>query len=145
MIRRDAALAFLGVLNAYEVLVDVVCEQAAQRHVLTAQDDDVTLFSALCPLGLETRELLAGIGGLFVIVGEQDHEITRVLHGLVHRPDEARTERDVVVLDEDLVALLRENVGDLAGNGGDRAPTAQEEVVAFIVPAGHRGVHCALQ
>ena len=53
--------------------------------------------------------------------------------------------RNVVVLDEDLVALLRENVGDLARNGGHRAPTAQEEVVTFTGTAWHRGVPRAQQ
>ena len=34
----DATLAFLGVLNAHEVLIDVVGKQPTERHVLASQD-----------------------------------------------------------------------------------------------------------
>ena len=43
----DAPLAFLGVCDAHEVLIDHVGEETAQRHILAAQDDDVPLLGAL--------------------------------------------------------------------------------------------------
>ena len=61
MMRR---LRSSGSCDAHEVLIDVVGEQSAQRHVLAAQDDDVPLLRALRPLRLEARELLAGVGRL---------------------------------------------------------------------------------
>jgi hypothetical protein len=57
----DAALAFIGVLDANQCLIDIIGEQPAQRHVFTAQHDDVTILSGLYPLRLEARELFAGI------------------------------------------------------------------------------------
>jgi hypothetical protein len=56
----------------------------------------------------------------------------------VHILDKARAEFKVVILDADRVALLQENVSDLARNGGHRAPTAQKEVVTFTGTAWHR-------
>jgi hypothetical protein len=57
---------------------------------------------ALEELGLEAGELLAGVGRGFVVAGEQDDEAAGVHDRLVHLFDEARVERDVVVLDDDL-------------------------------------------
>jgi hypothetical protein len=48
------------------------------------------------------------------VAREQHDEVSRVLDGVVHLLDEVRGKGDVVVLDEDPVALLGENVGDLA-------------------------------
>jgi len=47
----------------------------------------------------------------------------------VHLLDEVRSNRNIVVLNADPVALLRKNVGYLARNSCYRAATAQEEVV----------------
>jgi hypothetical protein len=43
---NDATLAFLRLLNAREVLIDVVGKQPAQWHIVTAQHNDVTLFGS---------------------------------------------------------------------------------------------------
>src|SRR5262249_4320264 len=64
-------------------------------------------------------------------------EVSCVLNGLVHLLDEVRSNRNVVVLDEDPVALLGENVGDLLRDSGHRATTAQEEVVLLTGTAWH--------
>ena len=80
------------------------------------------------PLGLEAGEFLAGVWRLFVVPGEQDDEVARILDRLVHRLDEARAERDVVILDEDLVALFGQNVRDLLRDGSDRAAPAEEKI-----------------
>jgi hypothetical protein len=63
----------------------------------------VALPFVLQPLGFEAREFLAGVGRPFVVAGEQDDEAAGDLDPVVHRPDEARAERDVVVLDEHFV------------------------------------------
>jgi hypothetical protein len=65
------------------------------------------------------------------VAREQHDEVSRVPDGVVHLLDEVRGKGDVVVLDEDPVALLGENVGDLARDGGHRASAAQEEVVSL--------------
>jgi hypothetical protein len=57
----------------------------------------------------------------------------------MHLLDEAVSETNVIVLNEYPVALLRENVGDLLGNGVHRAPTAQEEVISLTGTAWHGG------
>src|SRR5262249_13412625 len=49
------------------------------------------------------------------------------------------SQRNVVVLNENLVTLLSENVGDFARNGCHRAATAQEEVVSLTGTAWHGG------
>ena len=59
----DATLALVGVLDANKGLINIVCKQPAKRHVLTAQHDDVSLFSGLHPLRLEARELFSGVRG----------------------------------------------------------------------------------
>src|SRR5262249_1705164 len=80
---------------------------------------------------LEARELHSSVRRLLVVAREQHNEVSRVLNGLMHLLDEIRSNRNVVVLDEDLVALLGEDVGDLLRNGGHRAPTAHEEVLSL--------------
>ena len=94
-------------------------------------------FGALGGICLETRELYPSVRRLLVVAREQHDEVSRVLDGLVHLLDEVRGKGDVVVLDEDLVALLGEDVGDLARDGGHRAPTAQEEVVSLCWTGRH--------
>src|SRR5262249_28723082 len=84
-------------------------------------------------------KLLAGVGRLFVVAGEENYEVTRVFDGLVHFLDEARAELKIVVLDADLVALLSEDVGGLLPNSGPRAATGQEEVVPLTGTAWHGG------
>src|SRR5262249_56986196 len=61
---NDAALAFLSVRYAHEVLVDVVGEKPYQRRIIAAQDHDVPLLHAPQSLSLEAGELLAGVGEL---------------------------------------------------------------------------------
>jgi hypothetical protein len=39
----DATLAFLGIINAYKVLVDVVGQKTHHRRVIATQDHDVPL------------------------------------------------------------------------------------------------------
>jgi hypothetical protein len=75
---------------------------------------------------------------VFVIAGEQDDEAAGVLDPVMHRPDETRAERDVVVLDEDLVVCRGEGVGDLLRDGRDRAAPAEEK----IEPIGDCARHC---
>src|SRR5262245_17919909 len=58
-------------------------------------------------------------------------------------------------LNEDPIALLSENVGDLLRNSGHRAPTAQEEIISLTATAWHgsdrrpqewlRGLGCGAQ
>jgi hypothetical protein len=61
----------------------------------------------------------------------------------VHGLDEAGPKRDIVVLNEDLIALPGEDVGDLTRDGCYRAPAAKEEIVALLMASRHRD-HCAL-
>src|SRR5262249_8275683 len=112
-------------------------EQTEQRRVLATQDDHATLFRALGGIRLETRELHSSVTRLLVVAREQHNEVSRVLNGLVHLLDKVRSNRNVVILDEDPVALLSENVGDLLRNRGHRAATAQEEVVSLTGTAWH--------
>ena len=58
---NDTASALLGIGDADEVLIDVVGQKTTERHILTAQDNDVTVLPAVVPLRLEARELLAGV------------------------------------------------------------------------------------
>ena len=44
---------------------------------------------------------------------KRDYKVTGVLHCLVHRLDEARPEWNVVILDDDLVALFGQDAHDL--------------------------------
>ena len=55
----------------------------------------------------------------------------------MHLFDEAVSETNVIVLNENPVAFLSENVGDLARNGCYRAATAQEEIVSLTGTAWH--------
>ena len=50
----------------------------------------------------------------------------------MHRLDEIRREWEVVILDDDLVAPVRQDVGDLPCHDCDRAATAQEEI-EFVI------------
>jgi hypothetical protein len=111
--REDTAPALLGLGDADKVLIDAVGQKAPQRSVVATQDDDATVPLIAQPLGLKVRELLAGVGRLFVVPGEQDDQVARVLDPLMHRLDQARAERNVVVLDDDLVA----RVGQAARRG----------------------------
>src|ERR1700745_2361556 len=95
------------------------------------------MFRALGSIRLEARELHSSVRRLLVVAREQHNEVSRVLNGLVHLLDEVRSNRNIVVLDEDPVALLSEDVGDLARNGSHRAATAQEEVVSLTRTAWH--------
>jgi hypothetical protein len=70
-------------------------------------------------------------------VGEEDDKIAGVLDRLVHRLDEAGIERNVVVLDDNFVALVGQDVRDLLRNRRHRAAPAQEE----IGPASHCARH----
>ena len=56
--RKDAAPALLGLGDADEVLIDDVGQKAAERRIVAAQDDDVTLPLVAQPLGLEARDSL---------------------------------------------------------------------------------------
>ena len=84
----DAAGALLGIGDADEVLIDGGGEKAAQGHVVAAEDDDAALLRALGAVRLEARELLAGLGRIFVVAGEEDDEVARVLDRVVDRSDE---------------------------------------------------------
>src|SRR5262245_1447297 len=79
---------------------------------------------------------------LLVVVREQHNEVSRVLNGLVQLLDKVRSNRNVVILRANPIAVLLENVGDLARNSGHRAPTAQEKVVSLTGTAWHRGDPC---
>jgi hypothetical protein len=94
-------------------------------------------FGALGGICLETRELHPSVRRLLVVAREQHDEVSRVLDGLVHLLDEVRGKGDVVVLDEDPVALLGEYVRDLARDRGHRAPAAQEEVISLTRTGCH--------
>ena len=133
----DATPALICISDAYEVLIDIVSEQSAYWRILAAQDNDVPLLLTLRPLGLEAGELLARVWRLLVVAGEQDDQVTRVLHGLVHHFHEAFTGWGVIVLYQDLVALFGEHIGHLARDGCYRAATAQEEIVALLRAGGH--------
>src|SRR5262245_59363008 len=74
---------------------------------------------------------------LLVVVREQHNEVSRVLNGLVHLLDKVRSNRNIVILRANPIAVLLENVGDLLSNSGHRAPTAQEEVVTLTGTAWH--------
>jgi hypothetical protein len=87
----------------------------------------VELPFVLQPLGFGTREFLACVRRPFVVAGEQDDEAAGVLDPVVHRPDEARAERDVVVLDEHFVVRRCEGVGNLLRGRRDRAAPAEEK------------------
>jgi hypothetical protein len=104
-----------------------------------AEDGPAACRIILSPFDLKTRELHSSIRRLLVVTREQHNEVARVLNGLAHLLDKVRGNRDVVVLDEGPVALLRKDVGYLARNGCHRAPTAQEEVVSLNGTAWHRG------
>jgi len=67
---------------------------------------------------------------LLVVVREQHNEVSRVLNGLVQLLDKVRSNRNVVILRANPIAVLLENVGDLARNSGHRAPTAQRSRIA---------------
>ena len=54
----------------------------------------------------------------------------------MHLLDEVRSNRNIVVLNEDRIVLLREKIGDLLRNS-NRAATAQEEVVSLTGSAWH--------
>ena len=112
--RQDAASALFGLCDADEFLVDAVCQNAPERRIVAAQDDDVTVPLVAQPLGLKTGELLAGVGRGFVVTAEQDDQAAGVLDRPVHRLDEARAERNVVILDDDLVVRCGQNVRDLS-------------------------------
>ena len=129
--RNDAAAALLGVNDADEVLIDIRRKKSAEWHVLAPQDDDTPLLAALQPLGLEAGKLFAGVGRGFIVTGEQHDEIARVLDRLVHRLNEIGGQRNVVILNDDRVALASQRVGDLAREGGDRAASAQKKVGPF--------------
>jgi hypothetical protein len=119
------------------VLIDVWREQTEQRRVLATQDDHATLFRALGGIRLEARELHSSVRRLLVVAREQHDEVARVLNGLVHLLDKVRSNRNVIVLCANPIALLLENLGDLLSNGGHRAATAQEEVVSLTGTAWH--------
>src|SRR5262245_48344049 len=114
-------------------------EQTEQGRVLATQDDHAPMFRALGSIRLKARELHSRVRRLLVVAREQHNEVSRVLNGLVHLLDEVRCKGNVVVLNKDLVALLRENVGHLLRNSRHRAATAQEEVIARAGITSHRG------
>src|SRR5262249_30420884 len=51
--------------------------------------------------------------------------------------DKVRSNRNVVILRANPIAVLLEKVGDLARNSSHRAPTAQKEVVSLTGTAWH--------
>src|SRR5262245_56488715 len=112
-------------------------EQAEQGRVLPTQDDHASMFRALGSIRLEARELHSSERRLLVVAREQHNEVSRVLNGLVHLLDKVRGNRNVIVLNEDFVALLSEDVSDLLRNSGHRATAAQEEVVSLTGTAWH--------
>jgi hypothetical protein len=136
---KDTAPALFCVSDANKVLIDVWREQTEQRGVLATQDDHASMFRALGSIRLKARELHSSVRRLLVVPCEQHNEVSSVLNGLVHLLDEVRSNRNVVVLNENPVALLGENVGHLLRNSGHRASTAQEEVVSLTGTAWHRG------
>src|SRR6266511_498009 len=123
---KDTAPTLLCVPDADKVLIDVGREQTEQGRVLATQDDHASMFHALGSIRLKATELHSSVRGLLVVAREQHNEVSRVLNGLVHLLDKVRSNRNIVVLDEDRVAFLSEDVGDLLRNGGHRATTAQE-------------------
>src|SRR5262249_9505175 len=126
---KDAAPALLCVSDANKVLIDVWREQTEQRGILASQDDHASLFRALGSRRLETRELHSSVRRLLIVAREQHNEVSRVLNGLVHLLDKVRSDRNVVILGANSIAVLLENVGDLARDGGHRTPAAQEKIV----------------
>src|SRR6202011_3821337 len=104
---------------------------------LAAQNDNVSLLRTLMALCFKARKLLPRVGRLLVIAREQDDQIARVLHRLVHRLHETGTQRNIVVLNENLVALVREHIGNLARHGSYRTATAQEKVITVSVITRH--------
>jgi len=97
------------------------------------------MFRALGSIRLKARELHSSVRRLLVLPCEQHNEVSSVLNGLVHLLNEVRSNRNVVVLNENPVALLGENVGHLLRNSGHQTSTAQEEVVSLTGTAWHRG------
>src|SRR5262249_5108898 len=95
------------------------------------------MFRTLGSIRLEARELHSSVWRLLVVAREEHNEVSRVLNRLVHLLDKVRSNRNVVVLDENLVALLGKNPGDLLRNSCHRATTAQEEVVSLTGTAWH--------
>ena len=91
------------------------------------------------PIRFKARELHSGVRRLLVVAREQHNEVARVLNGLVHLLDEVCSNRNIVVLNEDRIALLSENVGGILRNSSHRPMTAQEEVVSLTGTAWHRG------
>src|SRR5262245_20608552 len=68
------------------------------------------MFRALGSICLKASELHSSVRRLLVVAREQHNEVSRVLNGLVHLLDEVRSNRNIVVLNEDPVPLLSENV-----------------------------------
>src|SRR5262245_65512849 len=87
------------------------------------------MFCALGSIRFKARELHSSVRRLLVVAREQHNEVSRVLNRLVHLLDEVRSNRNIVVLNEDPVTLLGEYVGKLLRNGSNRDPTAHDEVV----------------
>src|SRR5262245_32464257 len=112
-------------------------EQTEQGRVLATQDDHASMFRALGSIRLKARELHSTVRRVLVVAREQHNEVSRVLNGPVHLLDEVRSNRNIVVLNEDPVALLGKNVGDFLRNSGHGAATAQEEVVSLTGTAWH--------
>src|SRR5262245_33360868 len=112
-------------------------EQTEQGRILATQDDHASMFRALGSIRLKASELHSSVRRLLIVACEQHNEVARVLNGLVHLLDKVRSKGNVVVLNEDLVALLRKNVGYLLRNSGHRAATAQEEIVTLSGTAWH--------
>src|SRR5262249_33997734 len=96
-------------------------------------------FRALCGIRLETRELHSSVRRLLIVAREQHNEVSRVLNGLVHLLDKVCSNRKIVILSANLIAVLLENVGDFLSNGGHRTPTAQEKIVFVTAAARHCG------
>src|SRR5262249_47226615 len=134
---KDTAPALLCVSDANKVLIDVGREQTEQGRVLATQDDHVTLFRALRGIRLETRELHSSVRRLLIVAREQHNEVSRVLNSLVHLLDKVCSNRNIVILRANPIAIFLENVGDLLSNGGHRAATAQEEIVSLTGTAWH--------
>src|SRR5262249_18584273 len=93
-------------------------EQTDQGRVLATQDDHAAMFRALGSIRLKASELHSSVRRLLIVAREQHNEVSRLLNGLVHLLDEVCSNRNIVVLNEDPIALLSENVGDLLRNSG---------------------------
>src|SRR5262249_313815 len=85
----------------------------------------------------ETRELHSSVRRLLIVAREQHNEVSRVLNSLVHLLDKVCSNRNIVILRANPIAIFLENVGDLLSNGGHRAATAQEEIVSLTGTAWH--------